>query len=165
MSILGLWWGECGPEWGREEIRGCVRGRWGGFIYCCCCLVSQSCLTLCDTMYCSSPGSSVRGIFWARILEWVVISFCRIFLTQGLNPHLLLGRQILYHWITREALIYWYQVNFLSSFVSVFLALSHLKQPETFHNFSCLEFRKGFLNAEYSDCLHLWFVTARPACG
>ena len=44
MSILGLWWGECGPKWGREEIRGCVHGRWGGFIYCCCCLVSQSCL-------------------------------------------------------------------------------------------------------------------------
>ena len=34
-------------------------------------LVTQSCLTLCDTMDCSPPGSSVHGILQARILEWV----------------------------------------------------------------------------------------------
>ena len=32
--------------------------------------VAQSCLTLCDPMDCSPPGSSVHGIFQARILEW-----------------------------------------------------------------------------------------------
>ena len=37
----------------------------------------QSCLTLCDLMDCSPPGSSVYGIFQARILEWVAISFSR----------------------------------------------------------------------------------------
>ena len=31
----------------------------------------QSCLTLCDPMDCSPPGSSVRGILQARILEWL----------------------------------------------------------------------------------------------
>ena len=36
--------------------------------------VSQSCLTLRDSMDCNSPGSSVRGISQARILEWVVHS-------------------------------------------------------------------------------------------
>ena len=40
-------------------------------------LVTQSCLTLCDTMDCSPPGSSVHGILQARILEWVAISFSR----------------------------------------------------------------------------------------
>ena len=40
-------------------------------------LVSQSCPTLCDLIDCSSPGSSVRGIVQARILEWVVISSYR----------------------------------------------------------------------------------------
>ena len=40
-------------------------------------LVGQSCPTLCDPMYCSPPGSSVYGIFQARILEWVAISFSR----------------------------------------------------------------------------------------
>ena len=38
---------------------------------------AQSCPTLCDHMYCSLPGSSVRGIFQARVLEWVAISFSR----------------------------------------------------------------------------------------
>ena len=33
--------------------------------------VTQSCLTLCDPMDCSLPGSSVHGIFQARVLEWV----------------------------------------------------------------------------------------------
>ena len=35
------------------------------------------CLTLCDPMNCSLPGSSVHGIFQARILEWGAISFSR----------------------------------------------------------------------------------------
>ena len=37
--------------------------------------VAQSCPTPCDPMDCSPPGSSVHGIFQARILEWVAISF------------------------------------------------------------------------------------------
>ena len=39
--------------------------------------VSQSCLTLCDSMDCSPLGFSVRGILQARILEWVAISSFR----------------------------------------------------------------------------------------
>ena len=42
---------------------------------CVCVLVSQSCLTLCNPMDYSPPGSFVRGILQARILEWVAISF------------------------------------------------------------------------------------------
>ena len=38
-------------------------------------LVTQSCLTLCNPMDSSQPGSSVHGIFQAKILEWVAISF------------------------------------------------------------------------------------------
>ena len=40
-----------------------------------CVLVAQLCPTLCDHMDYSPPGSSVHGIFQARILEWVAISF------------------------------------------------------------------------------------------
>ena len=36
--------------------------------------VAQSCPTLCDPVDCSLPGSSVHGIFLARVLEWVAIS-------------------------------------------------------------------------------------------
>ena len=37
--------------------------------------VAQSCLTLSDPIDCSPPGSSVRGIFQARVLEWGAIAF------------------------------------------------------------------------------------------
>ena len=37
--------------------------------------VAQSCLTLSDSMDCSPPGSSVHGIFQARVLEWGAIAF------------------------------------------------------------------------------------------
>ena len=37
----------------------------------------QSCLTLCDLMDCSPPGSPVHGILQARKLEWVAMSFSR----------------------------------------------------------------------------------------
>ena len=40
-------------------------------------LAALSCLTLCDPMDYSPPGSSVHGILRARILEWVAISFSR----------------------------------------------------------------------------------------
>ena len=36
-------------------------------------LCSQSCPTLCNSMNCSPPGSSIHGIFQTRILEWVAI--------------------------------------------------------------------------------------------
>ena len=39
--------------------------------------VSQSCPTLCDPIDCSLSGSSVHGIFQARVLEWIAISFSR----------------------------------------------------------------------------------------
>ena len=37
--------------------------------------VAQSCLTLSDPMDCSLPGSSVHGIFQAKVLEWGAIAF------------------------------------------------------------------------------------------
>ena len=53
-----------------------------------------SCIWLfCNPMDCSPPASSVHGISQAKILEWVATSFCR-----GLSQ----GRQILYHWATKE---------------------------------------------------------------
>ena len=62
------------------------------------CQSFQSCLTLCDPMDCSLPGSSVHGILQASILEWVALPFLQgIFLTQGSNLGLLHCRQIRYH--------------------------------------------------------------------
>ena len=61
----------------------CTAGLWGLYELlimpdlCVCVWITQLCLTLCDTMNCSPPGSSVHGILQARILEWVAISFSR----------------------------------------------------------------------------------------
>ena len=54
----------------------------------------QSCPTLCDPMDCSLPGSSVHGIFQARVLEWGAIAFSFAEVTLILF-HLLLFHQ---HW-------------------------------------------------------------------
>ena len=60
-------------------------------IYICGCLVAQSCLTLCDPLDYSPPGSSLcMRISQARILEQVAFFLLQeIFLTQGSNPPLL----------------------------------------------------------------------------
>ena len=39
--------------------------------------VAQSCATLCDPMNRSTPGLPVHGVFQARVLEWIAISFSR----------------------------------------------------------------------------------------
>ena len=51
-------------------------------------LVTQLCLTLCDTMDCAPPVSSIHGILQARILEWVAISFSGDLLNPGIEPEL-----------------------------------------------------------------------------
>src|SRR5574339_276802 len=51
--------------------------------------VAQSCLTLSHPMDCSLPGSSVHGIFQARILEWVAIFSARGSPDPGIELHLL----------------------------------------------------------------------------
>ena len=70
-------------------------------------LVAQSYPTLCDPMDCSPPGSYVHGIFQARILEWVAISFSKgssktrdrtqVFCTAG---------RFFTNWATREAQLF-----------------------------------------------------------
>ena len=73
----------------------------------CVCSVIQLCLTLCDPVHHSPPISSVYGIFQARILEWVAISFSRGSFQPRDWTHISwvssIGRQILYHCATWEA--------------------------------------------------------------
>ena len=53
--------------------------------------VTQSCLTLHNPMDCSLPGSSIHGIFWARVLEWGAIAFS----TDQMGSMLIIPIQIL----------------------------------------------------------------------
>ena len=52
----------------------------------CACSVDQSHPTLWDPMDCSSPGSSVHGIFQARIVKWVATSSSRGSSDSGIKP-------------------------------------------------------------------------------
>ena len=62
------------------------------------CLVAQSCLTLCNPMDSSPPGSPVHGDSPGKTTEVGCHALLQgIFLTQGSNPGLLPCRQILYH--------------------------------------------------------------------
>ena len=47
--------------------------------------VAQSCPSLSDPMDCSPPGSSIHGIFQARVLEWGAITFSPTKSTKYLN--------------------------------------------------------------------------------
>ena len=47
--------------------------------------VAQLCLTLSDLMDCSLPGSSIHGIFQARVLEWGAIAFSDLTIVQYKN--------------------------------------------------------------------------------
>ena len=49
--------------------------------------VAQSYLTLSDPMDCSLPGSSVHGIFQARVLEWVASAFSKVRVKDVLKSH------------------------------------------------------------------------------
>ena len=65
--------------------------------------VALSCPTLCNPLDCSPPGSSVHGIFQARILEWVTISFSRrsSWLRDWTQVSCIVGRCFTV-WATRE---------------------------------------------------------------
>ena len=98
----------------RESKREWVKERWWNalsskpFSTCTACLVAQSWLTLCDPTGCSLQNSSVHGISQARILVWVAISVS--WGSSWPRDQILVcctGRQILYHWATREAPYAW----------------------------------------------------------
>ena len=70
----------------------------------CVCSVAQSCLTLCDLMGCSPPGSSVYEILQASILEWVAISSSKKSSQPkdwtGVSCISCICKRILCHWAT-----------------------------------------------------------------
>ena len=57
----------------------------------------QLCLTLCDPMDCSLPGTFVHGILQVRILEWVAIPSSRVSSWPRDRNHVSINRQVLHH--------------------------------------------------------------------
>ena len=79
----------------------------------CACSVAQLCSTLCNPMDCNPPGSSVHGIFQARILDWVAMPSFRISSPPRNQTRVscvscisCTGKRILYHQLTWDAYIW-----------------------------------------------------------
>ena len=87
-----------------------------------CCLVTKSCLILCDPMDRSPPARSVHEISQARTLEWVAIFFSRgsFRLRDGTRISCTV-RWILYQWATRAAV--WWACAIIFWWVKVWLLL------------------------------------------
>ena len=74
------WGGAVCCPWGRGSTAASPQSQFPLYpcvCMCLVCLVAQSCLTLCDPMYCSLSGSSVHGILQARFREWVAMPSSR----------------------------------------------------------------------------------------
>ena len=78
-------------------------------------LVAQLCPTLCHPMDGSPPGSSVHGIFQARVLEWIAISSSRgsSWPSDGTQVSCIAGRFFTV-WVIKSILINMYEVKLLS---------------------------------------------------
>ena len=100
--------------------------------------VAQSCLTLCDPIDCSVPGSSLHGIFQAIVLEWIVISFSRGSSQPRAQTRVsrIVGRCFTI-WATREVLRYWCNpqqrwLAFRKKYSSLYASHSTLKMKRFF---------------------------------
>ena len=82
--------------------------------------VAQLCPTLSDPMDCSLPGSSVHGIFQAKVLEWVAIAFSlaiqgtlnQVFSSTTVRKHQFFGGRLLYGPTLTSVCDYWKNYSF-----------------------------------------------------
>ena len=81
---------------------------------CVCANLVQSCLTLCDPMDCSLPGSSVHGSFQARVLEWGAIAFSKEVSTDLFSSSLIFSLAML-----SLQMSHWRHVLFLLIWLSI----------------------------------------------
>ena len=78
--------------------------------------VAQSCLTLSDPMDCSLPGSSIHGIFQARVLEWGAI-YCSYYISYTISSssYMCKGFDLLHmqsDLFLRTGIWVWFYLNF-----------------------------------------------------
>ena len=102
-------WGHKGPSKSLRQVN-----IMSSFVTVHACLVAQVYLTLCNSMDCSPPGSSVHEILQPRILEWAAISFSR---GSSQPRDLLYSRRILYHLS--------YQASPITAYIPFFFLFGH----------------------------------------
>ena len=95
---------------------------------CVCVHSTQSCPTLCNPMDYNPPGSSVHGVFLARILEWVAVSYSRGSSQSWDQVCISCIDRILYHCITWEA-----QGGILLNYKKESAICSNMVEPRDYH--------------------------------
>ena len=76
--------------------------------------VAQLCPTHSDPMHCSLPGSSVHGIFQARVLEWGAIAFCKLIYLWERKKTLIVSNWVLEENIQEDIIMItynWYKLQ------------------------------------------------------
>ena len=127
------------------------------------CSVVQSCLTLCDPVDCSPPGSSVRGILQVRILEWVAISSSRGSSRPRDQAHISSsGRRILYHlshlgspatiWAPLSPVELTHKINHLGSFHLILMWERSIEGKGTFEMLTHYSFIHWTCRCPYCVC-------------
>ena len=140
MHVSPLFWTSCPFRSAQSTERGSLCPQWvlSSYLFYARVwvhMLTQSHLTLCSSMGCTMPGSSVYGVLQARTLEWFAISFSRW--SSPPRDHTLvpyvscIGRQILYHWATWEA-------QQSSRYMSVPISKSILPPPFPSLVFTCV---------------------------
>ena len=86
--------------------------------------VFQSCLTLSDPMDCSLPGSSIQGIFQARVLEWGAIAFSNM-LSRLVITFLPRSKHLLISWLQSPSAVILKPKNIKSDTVSPSISMKH----------------------------------------
>ena len=117
-------------------------------------LYAQSCLTLGDPIDCSPPGSSVHGIFQARILKWVEISFSwGSSQTRDQNWVSCIASGFFTNWASRE--IPYFSCVFCFSWPSWLHRIYFIKDWKK-QFFFLIQFKKKYLKNKYREGKKQW---------
>ena len=123
--------------------------------------VAQSSPTLCDPMDCSLPGSSIRGILQARILEWVAISFSRgSSQPRDWTQVSRIGGRCFNLWATRKAQIYPYPYPY--SYLYLYPYLSILPGSKINHKYYISCCNTHCIWSVYLPRIHCFEVSISP---
>ena len=114
--------------------------------------VPQSCPTLSDPMDCSLPGSSIHGIFQARVLEWGTIAFSLYLYGYGYNYHVYMHKWVM-------SIVYIFH-NFRKHFTYFWLwkfSNKHWSREDTAVDFS-VSFTRAKKYQDFASCLIYLFL-------